>query len=137
MKLRVGAVFIPVLNLEESIGWYKEILDLQLVDQWGAGASLNFKTGEALVALIQVQQKAPLHFHVGIDQTNVYFHFETDDLDSLRRHFEYKGVEITNSYDHELMNEIFIRDPSGNQISFFCEKEESPFYKHASGKVSW
>jgi catechol-2,3-dioxygenase len=52
MKPRVGAVFIPVLNLEASISWYMECLDLQLVDNWGAGASFTFKEGEALLALI-------------------------------------------------------------------------------------
>jgi catechol-2,3-dioxygenase len=137
VKLRVGAVFIPVLNLAESIDWYMKNLGIQLIDNWGAGASFGFQTGETLLALIQVEQMTPLEFSVSSNKTNVYYHFETDDLDALRCRLADNGIEINRSYDHGLMKELFIKDPSGNQIAFFCEKEESPFYKHATGKVSW
>lgn len=137
MKLRVGAIFIPVINLEESISWYTECLELQLVDNWGAGASFTFTNGETLLALIQVKQTTPLEFPVGENRSNVYYHFETDSLEQLSNHFQKKGVEITRAYDHGVMNELFIKDPSGNEIAFYCEKENSPFFKHATGKVSW
>ncbi|GMK38073.1 hypothetical protein PCCS19_11270 [Paenibacillus sp. CCS19] len=137
MKLRVGAVFIPVLNLQESITWYSRCFGLQLIDNWGQGASLSFKDGEALLALIQVEQIPSLHFQVNNKNSNVYFHFETDDIDHARHTFEALGVEITQSHDHGLMNELYIKDPSGNEIAIYCEKKESPFYKHATGKTSW
>ncbi|GIP31684.1 VOC family protein [Paenibacillus sp. J2TS4] len=137
MKLRVGAVFIPVIDLEESIAWYTERLGLQLVDHWGAGASFTFKEGEALVALIEVQEPQPLDFPVNPNQSNVYFHMETDDIEHARKVLESKDVVICKYYDHGLMEEIFIKDPTGNQIAIYSEKKESPFYKHASGKISW
>ncbi|MCR2805600.1 VOC family protein [Paenibacillus soyae] len=137
MKLRVGAVFIPVLNLKKSIDWYKECFDLQLIEDWGEGASLSFKSGETLLALIQVQKLVPLEFPVQNNQPHNYYHFETDDFVELRNHLERKGIEIIETHDHGVMNELFIMDPSGNRIAFYCEKKESPFYKHAAGKVSW
>lgn len=137
-KLRVGAVFIPVLNLESSISWYTECFGIELVDNWGAGASFKFPSGEALVALIQVSEVQSLHFSTGNNQNkNVYFHFETDDLEKIKTHLEKKNIGITENNDHGLMNEIYIIDPSGNQIAIFCEKEISPFYKHATNKISW
>ncbi|WEK56058.1 MAG: VOC family protein [Candidatus Cohnella colombiensis] len=137
MKVRVGAVFIPVIDLEESINWYLNVLELKLIDNWGAGASFSFNQGESLLALIKVEKVSPLKFAVNETQSNVYFHFETDDLAQLKRNFESKGIRITSLMDHGLMNELFIIDPSGNEITFFCEKSESPFYKHATGKTSW
>lgn len=139
MRLRVGAVFIPVLNLESSIQWYTDCLGLQLVDNWESGASFTFQNGEALLALIQVECIQPLEFPTSGTgaPSNVYFHFETDDLEQTRAYLENKGVEVTQYYDHGMMNELFIKDPSGNQIAIFCEKEQSPFYKHATGKISW
>lgn len=136
MRLRGGAVFIPVLNLEESISWYTECFDLQLVDNWGAGASFTFKEGEALLGLIQVNELSPLGFPVN-GRSNVYFHFEADDMEQFKNDLEVKRIDIIGSYDHGVMDEVFIKDPSGNQISVFCEKKESPFYHHAKGKVSW
>ncbi|RKP57956.1 VOC family protein [Cohnella endophytica] len=137
-KLRVGTVFIPVLNLESSITWYTECFGLELVDNWGAGASFKFPSGEALVALIQVSEIQPLHFSTGDNQVdNVYFHFETDDLDKIKAHLRGNNIKIMKQEDHGLMNEIYIIDPSGNQIAIFCEKETSPFYKHATNKISW
>lgn len=136
MKLRVGAVFIPVLNLETSIEWYSECFGLQMVDNWGAGASFTFKEGESLLALIQVNELSPLDFPAN-GTRNVYFHFETDDMEQFKAFLEAKGIEVEKSYDHGPMTEVFIKDPSGNEISVFCEKKNSPFYQHAAGKVSW
>lgn len=135
-KLRVGAVFIPVLNLEESISWYVDCFELELVDHWGTGASLKFLSGEALLALIQVNEAQPLHFTTG-SNSNVYFHFETDNIELYKAHLEEKNVEITAYKDHGLMDEMYIMDPSGNQIVIYCEKKSSPFYKHATNKLSW
>lgn len=135
-KLRVGAVFIPVLNLASSISWYIDCFGLELVDDWGAGASLKFPSGEALVALIQVNEIQPLHFTTG-NNNNVYFHFETDNLEMIKNHLEKKNIRITAYKDHGLMNEMYIIDPSGNQIAIYCEKETSPFYNHATNKISW
>lgn len=137
MKLRVGAVFIPVRNLEDSIPWYTECLELQLADNWGTGASFTFKEGESLLALIQVEHASPLEFPVKENYANVYYHFETDNLNQLRSHCEKMGIEIVQSFDHGMMDELFIRDPSGNRLAFYCEKQESPFYQHAKGKISW
>ncbi|GGH27588.1 VOC family protein [Paenibacillus segetis] len=138
MKLRVGAVFIPVLNLEQSISWYTDCFGLELVDNWGVGASFKFPSGEALVALIQVREIQPLHFSTGDNQIdNVYFHFETDDLDKMKIHLRENNISIMKHEDHGVMNEIYIIDPSGNQIVIFCEKETSPFYRHATNKISW
>lgn len=137
MKIRVGAVFIPVLNLRESIIWYSDCFELQLVENWGVGASFTFKHGEALIALIQVDDIQPLHFQVSRNVNNVYYHFETDDLNQTRKLLEEKGIVIEDSHDHGFMNELYIKDPSGNEIAIFCEKNESPFYKHATGKTSW
>lgn len=137
MKLRVGAVFIPVLNLQESVSWYTRCFGLQLIDNWGEGASFSFDKAEALLALIQVEDIQALKFQVSNNQKNVYFHFETEDINQARLHFEELGVEISNSHDHGLMNELFITDPSGNEIAIYCEKRESPFYNHATGKISW
>ncbi|GMK49176.1 VOC family protein [Paenibacillus glycanilyticus] len=137
MRIRVGTVFIPVLNLIDSITWYSECFGLQLIDNWGEGASLSFKEGEALIALIQVEEIQPLQFQVNINQKNVYFHFETNDINETIDFFKEKGVEIISCMDHGLMKECYIHDPSGNQIAIYCEKEESPFYKHATGKTSW
>ncbi|WP_336789681.1 VOC family protein [Paenibacillus sp. MMO-177] len=137
MKIRVGAVFIPVLNLIDSITWYSEFFCLQLIDNWGAGASLSFKEGEALIALIQVEEIQSLQFQVNKNQKNVYFHFETNNINETIDFLEKKGVEIISSYDYGLMKECFIQDPSGNQIAIYCEKKESPFYNHATGNISW
>lgn len=137
MKLRVGAVFIPVLNLEDSVSWYSKCFGLQLVDNWGEGASLSFENGEALLALIQVEEMQSLKFQVTKNQSNVYFHFETDDIEHARLFLEGLGVEITKSHDHGLMIELYFKDPSGNELAIYCEKKESPFYKHATGKTSW
>jgi len=137
MKVRVGAVFIPVLDLEESINWYSNALELRLIDNWGTGASFSFSNGESLLALIKVEKLSTLTFTVTDTQSNVYFHFETDDIVQLKRHFESKKIKITNLSDHGPMIEMFVKDPSGNEIAFYCEKNESPFYKHAKGKISW
>jgi len=137
MKVRVGTVFIPVLDLEESINWYSNVLELKLIDNWGVGASFSFSDGECLLALIKVAELSSLDFKVNDTQSNVYFHFETDDILQLKRYFESKEIKIVNFSDHGPMIEMFVKDPSGNEIAFFCEKYESPFYMHATGKISW
>ena len=135
--MRVGAIFIPVLQLDESISWYSDSFGLEVIDNWGAGATLRFAHGEALVALIHVDTLSPLQFQARNDQNNVYYHFETDDMEETIEILKGKGITIHNYLDHGFMTELFIQDPSGNTIAFFCESSNSPCYQHATGKISW
>ncbi|HEU5138690.1 MAG TPA: VOC family protein [Bacillales bacterium] len=130
MKLRVGGIFIPVTDLERSIEWYMECLNLKLVDRWpeGAGAGFTFENGEAGLGLVKVETKQPTEFRVSSRYQNCYYNFEPENVQEMHQFLKGRGVKVTEIEDHGPMEGFDFFDPDGNPFSAVRDKPQSPYY---------
>ncbi|QAS54336.1 VOC family protein [Halobacillus litoralis] len=105
---QVGAIFIPVSNIEKARDWYEELLGVSVKGeiQFGHLYALPMEgTGVVLDSKIYSDEK--------VFQTPA-FHFNTEDIREAHQFMKEKGVELVSEIQH---NHFFnFKDPDGNLL---------------------
>jgi glyoxylase I family protein len=137
MQMRIAGVFIPVTDLQRSMVWYEKLFGLEPISTGGGMAGYKFPQGEALLALVQVEQRQEVQFEIRKGINNCYFNFETVDIESVHRSYVKQGVQVTDIFGGESIRIFHLFDPDGNRFDVVEETPNSPFYQHALGQGSW
>ncbi|HET7579274.1 MAG TPA: VOC family protein [Bacillales bacterium] len=118
MIRHIDAIFLPVLNLEESLEWYKKYFGVKVNwrdrEGWNAaGVSFEFG-GMVLLERELINQSDHIRF-------NLY----TPDVAFSYRHLKENGVEVNKFVQYDDMDCFDFKDSSGNWIGIVgCWKEE-------------
>lgn len=130
--IRIGAVFVPVTNVERAVEWYKEKLNLNLVGIWpdNGGADFYFTTEKQYLTLVKVEEKQTLVFTANPKYQNSYFNFTTNDLEAYHKELKQKGIQVSGIKDHGPVVGFDFHDPDGNLFGVVVDKENfKDFYK--------
>ncbi|KPB04167.1 VOC family protein [Bacillus sp. CHD6a] len=125
---RVGSIFIPVTNMEESTKWYEKFLDAKIIDSWGDGVGFYLPTGPTQLALVKVESPQPTEFRTKGDQKNGYFNFVVDDIERTHQHFKNNGIVTSEIDDFGGMKFFDFFDLDGNPFSVVNEVVGSPYH---------
>jgi catechol 2,3-dioxygenase-like lactoylglutathione lyase family enzyme len=110
---RVGAVFMPVRDLQKSLDWYVGGLGLTLYNHWGIGADLGVNSKDNLITLLEVGGKHTENLeHVG----RSYFSFFSADLELSRCLLEKKGISATIPIIEQESAYFRLTDPDGHGL---------------------
>lgn len=109
IQRKVGAIFIPVSNIEVAREWYCELLGIKAdVDIIGGHLYVIPLEGEANLVLDskiyakRVTGEAPL------------FHFNTENIEKAYQFMKIKGVNIISEIEHG--HYFNFKDPDGNVL---------------------
>jgi lactoylglutathione lyase len=119
---QIGALFIPVSNLERSISFYSEKLGLVCrgIEDWGGGsrgATLYFQSQSqdaALLTLAELKQTIPV---VPFPSFNI----TCEDIRTLHSELHSKGCRVSDietwdsEWNHHVLFDVF--DPDGHMIN--------------------
>jgi predicted enzyme related to lactoylglutathione lyase len=112
---QIGAVFIPVSDMERSIAWYSCLFDLPLHDTSHEGRIYDVPMqGTRLI----------LDSHKPVDQNSVQplCLFWTDDIATAYEYLEQNGVPILSSVqDIGSVSFLLFEDPDHNRL-MICQK---------------
>ncbi|MET3698426.1 catechol 2,3-dioxygenase-like lactoylglutathione lyase family enzyme [Bacillus oleivorans] len=124
--IKIGAVFIPVIDVEKSIEWYKDKLELEHVGTWpeNTGADFYFKTERQYLTLVKVEKKQPMEFTANPKYQNPYFNFTTNDLEAYHKKLQNKGVDVTKIEDHGPIAGFDFYDLDGNKFGVIVDKDD-------------
>lgn len=125
---RIGSIFIPVTNIEESTIWYEKALGAKKIDSWGEGIGLYLPSGLTQLALIKVSSPQPTEFATQDDQKNAYYNFVVDDIEAAYQHLKNHGVTTSEICDFGGMLCFDFKDLDGNPFSVVNEVEGSPYH---------
>jgi len=127
--LKIGAVFVPVMNVEKSIRWYKEILELQHVGTWpgNSGADFYFAEERQYLTLVKVENKQPMEFTASPKYQNPYYNFTINDLKAYHEKLQQKGVNVTEIIDQGPIVGFDFYDLDGNKFGVVVDKENYNF----------
>jgi catechol 2,3-dioxygenase len=136
----LGHVVFYVKNLEQSLGFYRDLLGFKEVGRIfnGAAAALTSGRTHHELLLIQVgdapgpaQGRRRGLYHIGIKIG--------DNLDELRlakKELERAGIAIDGMSDHTVSQSLYLSDPDGNEVELYVDADESVWKNNPTAVVS-
>lgn len=115
---------IRVNNMEESLAFYQEIVQLPLQRRSGGDGDMELAflgAGETQVELIWKKGESPAHY--GKDISMGFF---VDDLDDMMQFVEDRGIPILGGpfKPNEYIRFFYVLDPNGLRIQFVEQKQK-------------
>ncbi|OZM56850.1 glyoxalase [Lottiidibacillus patelloidae] len=104
----VGAIFIPVKNIEKARDWYCEMLGLPVEGEVQFGHIYVLPMEGPNIVLDSKIYSEEKVFQVPM------FHFNTEDIEAAYTYMKEKGVELTSAIEHQ--HYFTYKDPDGNHL---------------------
>jgi catechol 2,3-dioxygenase len=116
----VGAVHLTVADLERSLGYYRESIGLDVLENGNGRARLG-SGGQELLVLVEEPGAQPSFGHTGL------FHFallvpERRDLAAWLAHAARDRVPLTGMSDHFVSEALYLRDPDAHGIEIYWDR---------------
>jgi len=131
---RLGAVRLAVMDLERSLGYYREVLGFALVDRSEDAAALGAAGGGALVELRARAgtEPAPLRPRLGLYHFAVLLPSRVA-LGRFLAHLTSHGVRAGAS-DHLVSEALYLRDPDGHGIEVYADRPRAG-WRYRRGEI--
>ena len=130
IRMHHGALSVP--NLDDSIAWYKNMLDFEVEQRVKIpGHPVEFamlKRGDLRVELFSAENSQPMAASqrepntAFLTQGSLHFAFAVPDARSLAESLRERGADVVWIRDFEWGSNAFIRDNAGNLIEFVQDK---------------
>src|SRR5918911_740691 len=119
-ETRMGSVHLTVSDLERSLGYYRSVVGLDVLEQGEGRASLGADSTE-LLGLVEQPGAQPSDGYTGL------FHFAllVPDRPALARwmaHAVRDRVPLTGLSDHYVSEAIYLRDPDRHGIEIYADR---------------
>src|SRR5881296_118037 len=138
-RTRIGHVHLTVSNLDRSLAFYRDILGFEVTAHYGSEAVFLSAGG--------------YHHHIGLNTwaghgaprppqgTTGLYHFAILLPDraalaaTVRRVLEH-GVELEGASDHGVSEAIYLRDPDGNGVELYWDRDSSDWPRDSHGQIA-
>lgn len=136
---RIGHVHLKVADLERAIAFYRDVLGFELTQRYGAQAAflgaggyhhhIGLNTWESRGA-----NPAPAGYP-GLYHTAVLYPDRRALAQALKRALG-AGVEIDGAADHGVSEAIYFRDPDGNGVEIYRDRDPADWPRDAEGVLT-
>lgn len=136
---RIGHVHLKVADLERAIAFYRDVLGFTLTQRYGEQAAflgaggyhhhIGLNTWESRGA-----PPAP-QGHPGLYHTAVLYPDRKTLAQAFKRALD-AGVEIDGAADHGVSEAIYFRDPDGNGIEIYRDRDRADWPRDAKGELT-
>ena len=128
-----GRVRLQVADLERSLGWYRDLMGLHVLDRTQDGARLGVEDGPTLVELVEVpgSARAPNAGRTGLYHFAILLPARSDLARFLAR-IAAEGVPI-GSADHLVSEALYLHDPDGLGIEVYADRPRRSWERTADG----
>src|SRR5919204_6064780 len=119
-ETRMGPVHLTVSDLERSLGYYRQVVGLEVLAQGAGRASLGADSTE-LVGLVEEPGAQPTDGYTGL----YHFALLVPDRPALARwlaHAVRDRVPLTGLSDHYVSEAIYLRDPDRHGIEIYADR---------------
>ena len=135
---RIGHVHLKVADLERAVQFYTGALGFEIKQRWGNSAAfiaagdyhhhIGLNTWESLGAPPAPRRSAGLYHFAILYPTRIEL------ARALRRLLDH-GIEIDGAADHGVSEAIYLRDPDGNGIEIYWDRDPSE-WPRVNGEIA-
>ncbi len=138
-ETRIGHVHLKVADLERSLEFYRDILGFEVTQRYGDGAvflsaggyhhHIGLNTWESLGA------PPPPRRSTGLYHTAILYPNRQELARALKKLLEHR-YPLEGAADHGVSEAIYLRDPDGNGVELYCDREPSDYPRDAAGNLA-
>ena len=136
---RIGHVHLKVADLDRAIAFYRDVLGFEVMQRYGPQAAflsaggyhhhIGLNTWESLGAAPPPRQATGLyHFAILLPDRKELAR-------TLKRLLDH-DVEIDGASDHGVSEAIYFRDPDGNGIEIYADRDPADWPKRPDGLLA-
>jgi catechol 2,3-dioxygenase len=137
--LRIGHVHLRVADLERSLGFYRDVLGLEVTQRIGDGMVFLSAGGYhhhiALNTFESLGGSPPALGTTGLYHTAFLYPTLAALAEALRRVLA-AGIALEGSADHGVSEAIYLRDPDDNGVELSWDRPKNLWPRDADGKLN-
>ncbi len=135
-KTRIGHIHLTVSDLEKSVKFYGEILGFEITQQWNGAVFLSAGGYHHHIGLNTwgTGRSKPEEGQVGLYHFAILYPGRKELGLALKRLFE-ADYPIEGTADHGVSEAIYLRDPDGNGLELYADRDEKNWPRDKNGKI--
>ena len=135
---RIGHIHLKVADLDRAIAFYRDVLGFEVQQRFGnAAAFLSAGGYHHHIGLNTWESRngtPPPPGHTGLYHTAFLYPDRASLGDALRRVVE-AGLQLDGASDHGVSEAIYLRDPDGNGVELYRDRDEADWPRDAEGNL--
>jgi catechol 2,3-dioxygenase len=138
-QVRIGHVHLKVADLERALGFYRDVLGLELTQRLGNQAAFLSAGGYhhhiGLNTWESAGGSAPPPGTTGLYHVAILYPTRALLADALRRVVA-AGIELDGAADHGVSEAIYLRDPDGNGVELYWDRPREQWPRTPDGGLA-
>lgn len=138
-QVRIGHVHLKVADLDRAIAFYRDVLGFEITQQYGREAAFLSAGGyHHHIGLNTWQSKGgspPPPGSTGLFHTAILYPTRAALADAVRR-VTAAGIAIDGASDHGVSEAVYLRDPDGNGVELYWDRDEDAWPRAADGSLA-
>jgi catechol 2,3-dioxygenase len=135
---RIGHVHLKVADLDRAIGFYRDVLGMQVMQRYGTQAAFLSAGGyHHHIGLNTWESKGgepPAPGTTGLYHTAILYPSRQALAQALKSVVE-AGWPLDGASDHGVSEAIYLRDPDGNGVEIYRDRPEGEWPRDADGSL--
>ncbi|MSU92289.1 glyoxalase [Rhodobacteraceae bacterium 2CG4] len=136
--LRIGHVHLRVADLDRAIGFYRDVIGLDVVQHYGDGAAFLSAGGyHHHIGLNTWESKGgtpPPRGHTGLYHTAFVYPTRADLAQAVRRVLA-AGIAFDGAADHGVSEALYLHDPDWNGVELYWDKPREDWPLDSRGRL--
>lgn len=136
---RIGHVHLKVADLDRAIEFYHGVLGLDVTQRYGQDAAFLSAGGyHHHIGLNTWESKGgqpPARGTTGLFHLAILYPTRAALADALRRLIA-AGIELDGASDHGVSEALYLRDPDGNGVELYWDRQEDQWPRDGSGNLT-
>ncbi len=137
--VRIGHVHLKVADLERAIGFYRDVLEFEITQRYGANAAFVSAGGyHHHIGLNTWESKGgapPPRGATGLYHLAILYPTRAALADALRR-VQSAGIALDGASDHGVSEALYLRDPDDNGVELYWDRPRTEWSRTADGGLN-
>lgn len=136
--LRIGHVHLKVANLERSLGFWRDVIGLKVMQRRPQAVFLSADGYHHHIAINTWESEGghpPPAGTTGLFHVALLYPSRAALADVLAR-LVAAGIPLDGASDHGVSEALYLRDPDGNGVELYRDRPEAEWPRDAAGELS-